>query len=170
MSASAAAHSLPAVRVSLPDLSGLRVLVVEDGLDNQRLLKHYLHKAGAQVVVVENGRLAVDAVFPPETDVDGTGTGPRFDIVLMDLQMPVLDGESAARELRALGCSLPIVALTAHPLVEIRTRCLAAGFTGFALKPFDRTQLLQTIDTLARPQANAPRSDRNPHPDNHPAP
>ena len=154
MTAPAPAQSASFSKATLPDLSGVRVLVVEDGLDNQRLLNHFLLKAGATVVAVENGRLGVDATLRAQND----GTG--FDIILMDLQMPILDGESATHELRSSGCSVPIVALTAHPLDEVRTRCLAAGFTGFVSKPFDRSQLLWTIANHSQKQSRRTSIER----------
>ncbi len=123
-----------AVRVQLEpsaaspqSLHGLRVLFAEDGPDNQRLISHFLTKAGAELTFVDNGRDAVD------TALDAS---PPFDLVLMDMQMPVLDGYSATRQLRDLGVSTPILALTAHAMADDRARCLAAGCDGYLAKPF----------------------------------
>ena len=98
-------------------LDGARVLLAEDGFDNQRLITLYLATAGAEVTLAENGRVALDRL---------TGMGDRpFDLVLMDMQMPELDGYSAAAEARRRGATLPIVALTAHAMSDDRARCLA---------------------------------------------
>ncbi|HEX4124245.1 MAG TPA: ATP-binding protein, partial [Tepidisphaeraceae bacterium] len=97
------------------DLVG-QVLLAEDGLDNQELVSTHLRNAGAEVVIVGDGRRAVDAA-----------TRDKFDLVLMDMLMPELDGYDAAKLLRAAKPTLPIVALTANALADDRTKCLAAG-------------------------------------------
>ena len=117
------------------DLRG-RILLVEDGLDNQRLLSLLLRKAGAQVTTVENGQLAVRAALT------ASGIGEPFDLILMDIQMPVVNGYQATRQLRALGCTSPIVALTACVMPEDCRKCLAAGCDGHLAKPIDRHELL----------------------------
>jgi signal transduction histidine kinase len=116
-------------------LSG-RVLLVEDGLDNQRLFSLLLCKAGAQVTAVENGQLAVRAALT------ANGMGEPFDLILMDMQMPVLDGYQATRQLRALGCVTPIIAVTAHAMPDDCQKCLDAGCNGYLTKPIDRQKLL----------------------------
>jgi len=121
-----------------------RVLVVDDAPDNQRLLKAILTKAGVTVDLAANGREAVEAV-------QKTVGGAAFDLVLMDLQMPELDGVSAIRQLREQGFALPIVALTAHALAEDRERCLAAGATGYETKPIARQKLLDVVSRHLRP-------------------
>ncbi|MDB5101400.1 MAG: hypothetical protein JWM80_5821 [Cyanobacteria bacterium RYN_339] len=110
---------------------GGRVLFAEDGPDNQLLIRVLLQKLGLEVLVVENGQLAVDAV---------SEQGP-FDLVLMDMQMPVMDGYTATARLRELGYAGPIVALTAHAMAGERERCLAAGCDGYLSKPVDRAEL-----------------------------
>ena len=112
-----------------------RILLAEDGLDNQELLSMHLRRAGAEVVVAANGRIAVQLASAP-------APAGKFNLVLMDMQMPELDGYEATRELRAMGFKLPIVALTAHASPEERPRCLAAGCTDFLGKPITREQLL----------------------------
>ncbi len=123
-------------------LAGRRILIVEDGPDNQRLIAYTLRKAGADVIVVENGRLGVEQL----TDDGSIGGGLRqpspVDLVLMDMQMPEMDGYTATTLLREKGCRLPIVALTAHALTHERGKCIAAGCTDYATKPIDRRELV----------------------------
>jgi diguanylate cyclase (GGDEF)-like protein len=143
----AAATTEPAApRVAAADvaLAG-RILLAEDGEDNQELLSVHLRRAGAEIVIACNGREAVDAVARPAS---------AFDLVLMDMQMPELDGYEATRELRRQGYAKPIVALTAHATAEERPRCLAAGCTDFLSKPVTREELLEMAGRyLPRPPA-----------------
>ena len=118
-------------------LSG-RILLAEDGEDNQRLIAHHLRVAGAEVMIAENGRLALDAILAADSE------GRPFDLLLTDMQMPEMDGYSLARHLRALQHRVPIVALTAHAMAEDRQRCLDAGCDDYATKPIDRHRLLAT--------------------------
>lgn len=117
-------------------LDGMRVLLAEDGEDNQRLIQFLLEKEGAEVRVVPNGRDAVDACF---------SESESFDIVLMDMQMPIMDGYTAAGVLRQEDFSTPIVALTAHAMSSDRQRCLEAGCTDYISKPIDRKKLIETV-------------------------
>ncbi|MGE3164288.1 MAG: ATP-binding protein [Planctomycetota bacterium] len=120
-----------------PSLTGHHVLLVEDGPDNQALFRHFLRKAGATVTCVGDGQAAVDCVC-------GNGQpGPQFDLILMDMQMPRMDGYSATKALRSAGCMIPIVALTAHALKEDRDRCLAAGCNDYTAKPVHRAKLIE---------------------------
>ena len=140
-----------AVRPERLSLEGYRVLLAEDGPDNQRLLTHILTKAGAEVVVRENGRLAVEAVLEEVT------AGTPFDAVLMDMQMPVMDGYEAAGLLRSKDYHGPIIALTAHAMAGDREKCLAAGCTDYATKPVDRKRLLRVIHSAVTTRQVASR-------------
>ena len=119
-------------------LDGLRVLLAEDGPDNARLLRHHLERAGAIVTHAENGRDAVALVRAAHVGV----FEEPFDLVLMDMEMPVMDGAQATRELRASGVPLPIIALTAQAAAAERGRCLEAGCDDFACKPIARNDLV----------------------------
>jgi PAS domain S-box-containing protein len=122
-----------------PLMGGSRILLAEDGPDNQRLIAHILGKWGAAVTVVENGKLAVDAALAARDE------GAPFDMILMDMQMPEMDGYEATRLLRHKGYTRPIVALTAHVMEGDQEKCARAGCDGFASKPIDRPKLLAAI-------------------------
>lgn len=127
----AAAPATPSILASL--------LLAEDGHDNQRLLEIILRKAGAKVALADNGQMAV------EMALDSREQGRAFDLILMDMQMPVMDGYQAAGRLRAEGWQGPIVALTAHAMSSDRRKCLEAGCTDYLSKPFTREQLLALL-------------------------
>lgn len=139
-----------AASAALTSLEGVRVLVAEDGPDNRRLIHHFLRKAGATVRFVENGRDAVGAIFPESPE-----HSPMFDVVLMDMQMPIMDGYEATKELRRRGCVLPVIALTAHAMAGDEDKCLAAGCSSFASKPIQRETLLATIAFVTSRKAAA---------------
>jgi signal transduction histidine kinase/FixJ family two-component response regulator len=129
-----------------PQLEG-RVLLAEDGPDNQRLIAFLLRKAGAEVAIVENGQAAVDAVVAgnsPSGETESECRGP-FDVILMDMQMPLLDGYAATRRLRSMGYGGPIIALTAHAMIQDRQKCLDAGCDDYLAKPVDRSVLIETV-------------------------
>ncbi len=134
------APTIPAAPVSLPEfnLAGARVLLAEDGPDNQKLISFILRKAGMEVEVVTNGREALDRIE----------AGADYDLIITDMQMPELDGYAATRLLRSRGYAKPILALTAHAMEGDRERCLEAGCDEYETKPLDRASLLRTIERL----------------------
>ncbi len=116
-----------------------RILLAEDTPDSRRLVRHHLERAGLRVDVAENGveayRLMLDALL----------AGEPYDVVLMDMQMPEMDGYEATSRLRDEGYRGPIVALTAHAMTGEREKCIAAGCDDYATKPIDRATLLAMI-------------------------
>ncbi len=145
------------------DARGIRVLLVEDNELNQQVATELLESAGAIVTVAGNGKIAVDLLR------DGPQP-PAFDIVLMDLQMPEMDGFTATRHLRADSRfnDLPILAMTAHALVEERDRCLQAGMNGHVTKPIDPDALFAALTQSAKrrePATPAPEKKAAPRMD-----
>lgn len=120
-------------------LDGIRVLLADDSSDNQILVSKILRMAGATVEVVANGREAVEKARKE-----------KYDVLLMDLQMPIMDGYEATAELRKTGFQIPIVALTAHALIEEKQRCLASGFDDHISKPVDRSLLLERVARFSK--------------------
>ena len=116
-----------------------RVLLAEDSSDNQRLIGFILKKAGAEVTLADNGQIASDLVAA------ATSEDSPFDVILMDMQMPVMDGYTATRQLRNDGYSGPIIALTAHAMATDRQKCLDAGCDEYAPKPIDRQKLIAMV-------------------------
>ncbi len=131
------ALSEPASSVRISSRFSGKILLAEDGPDNQALLTAYLSRVGATVTVADNGRIAVDLA-----------TGPRgpYDLILMDMQMPELDGYGATAELRRRGYDGPIVALTAHAMAGDREKCLAAGCDDYLTKPVARAELISLVE------------------------
>lgn len=113
---------------------GLKVLLVEDSPDNRTLIATYLKKTGAALIVAEDGEEGYQKAI-----------GQQPDIVLMDIQMPKMDGHEATKKLRAAGFAQPIIALTAHAMREERDRCFESGCTDYLTKPLQRDQLIATI-------------------------
>jgi PAS domain S-box-containing protein len=111
-----------------------RILLAEDGLDNQRLLRMQLRDAGAVVFIAADGQIAVEMA-----------TSQPFDLILMDMQMPVMGGYAATVELRRRGLKIPIIAITAYAMAEDRAKCLASGCDDYLSKPVNEETLLRTI-------------------------
>jgi signal transduction histidine kinase/CheY-like chemotaxis protein/HPt (histidine-containing phosphotransfer) domain-containing protein len=132
-----------------------RVLLAEDGPDNQKLISMILGKAGAEVDLAVNGLVAVEMALAAHL------AGVGYDVILMDMQMPEMDGYEATRKLRLAGYTGAIIALTAHAMAEDRARCIDAGCDDYAAKPVDRLGLL-TI--LARLMGNSPAGAAQPEP------
>jgi CheY-like chemotaxis protein/HPt (histidine-containing phosphotransfer) domain-containing protein len=122
-------------------LKGYRILAAEDVDVNRFVLEDMLHEAGAKFVFAENGRIALDRV---ESDPAG------FDVVLMDVQMPVMGGHEATRRIRVIAPQLPVIGLTAHALSDERAKSLAAGMVDHVTKPIDPVVLVSAILRWAR--------------------
>lgn len=116
------------------DLSGLNILVAEDSTDNQQLIKLLLTKAGAKVSFADNGLIAVKKA-----------ESESFDIVLMDMNMPEMDGFEATQLLRSRGYTRPILALTANAMTDDKERCMAIGCNEHLSKPIDRSKMIKAI-------------------------
>ena len=121
-------------------LSGARILIAEDGPDNQYLISLLLRRAGARISAVDNGRYAVGLALDARAEVV-----QPFDLILMDMQMPEMDGHAATRRLRERGYSGKILALTAHTMPGDRERCLADGCDAYMPKPFEPERLMAAV-------------------------
>ncbi len=132
----------PLTNQSADALKDYRILLAEDGPDNQRLISFVLKKAGANVTVVENGQLAVDAAIKALDECN------PFHVILMDMQMPVLDGYGATALLRSRDYRGTIIALTAHAMESDRNKCIQAGCDGYSTKPIEKEKLFQHIKYL----------------------
>jgi len=139
-------QALPELPRALWNFEGLRVLLAEDNKVNQLVAREILAKVGVQPVVVSNGLQAVDSV-----------ESQAFDLVLMDLQMPVMDGLEATRIIRLTrdAASLPILALTAHTFAEELETCVSVGMQDLVPKPVDPEDLYQRINRW-RPAVTKP--------------
>ena len=121
-------------RSELPCLRGVRVLIADDSLDNQAIFMRMLAASGADVDAVADGAQAVA--------VEGLS---EYDVIIMDIRMPILDGYEATRRIRERGFRGPILALTAHATPGERERCLTAGANRFLTKPIDRAGLVHAV-------------------------
>ena len=119
----------------------LRVLLADDSATNRTLACHMLERRGHRVVPVSDGKAAVEAF-------DGS-----FDVVLMDVQMPEMDGLAATRAIRSLedGGRVPIIAITAHAMKADRDACVAAGMNGYLAKPFRAEELYEVVESAVAP-------------------
>ena len=118
------------------------ILVVDDRRDIRYLAQHFIEKAGGTVITATNGQEAIETIFAEPR--------PEIDLIVMDMQMPVLDGYDATAELRRRGCELPVIALTANAMKSDRDECLAAGCTDYTTKPLDSQKLIAMIDRLLK--------------------
>jgi two-component system, sensor histidine kinase len=118
-------------------LDGAKILLVEDSIDNQILVDKYLSMSGAIVEIAGNGKEGVEKALLN-----------NYDVVLMDIQMPVLDGYGAIKQLRKQSYNGPVIALTAHGMIEERERCFELGFNDHLTKPVDRRDLVRHIQRL----------------------
>jgi signal transduction histidine kinase/ActR/RegA family two-component response regulator len=137
-----AAQSLLESHAAVPVEGGHRILLAEDNIVNEKVARHFLQKLGYSVEVAHNGRAAVQA----------WATG-HYDLILMDCQMPELDGYQATRKIRSRengGQRIPIVALTAHAMKDDDVKCRTAGMDGHLAKPLDREQLRQCLERFLR--------------------
>ncbi|HYW78977.1 MAG TPA: ATP-binding protein [Thermoguttaceae bacterium] len=125
-----------------------RVLLAEDGADNQRLIAFLITKVGGDVTIAANGQIAYDLALAAQD------ASTPFDLILMDMQMPVVDGYTATARLRQAGYAGPIIALTAHAMSIDRAKCLDAGCNGYMTKPIDRRELIATVARYAAPQVD----------------
>lgn len=132
-----AEQKLPPETLKLPE--GTRILLAEDGPDNQRLISFLLKKKGAEVDVADNGVIALQKFQEAEQ------AGNPYHVLLSDMQMPEMDGYTLASTLREAGAKLPIVALTAHAMSEDRQKCLDAGCDDYLSKPVNSKVLAKTI-------------------------
>jgi two-component system sensor histidine kinase/response regulator len=137
-------HETPESASEPIHLAGAAILLVEDGTTNRKLIDLVLRRAGARVTMAENGQIGLDL-----------GRKQKFDLILMDMQMPVMDGHQATAELRRHGVTVPIIALTANSMKGDEERCLAAGCSGFLSKPIDGDRLLRGVGEALRAAARA---------------
>jgi signal transduction histidine kinase/ActR/RegA family two-component response regulator len=135
------ASPMLALRTRRNCLSG-RALLVEDGPDNQKLISHVLRRAGLDVDVADNGRTGSDRA------IEAVAGGRPYDVIIMDMQMPEMDGYEATRRLRDRGIEVPVVALTANAMSGDRDRCIEAGCTDYATKPLNVPILLDLLSRL----------------------
>ncbi|MFT5322848.1 MAG: signal transduction histidine kinase/ActR/RegA family two-component response regulator [Planctomycetaceae bacterium] len=129
-----------------------KVLIVDDGETNRKLVRLTLEKHGVETAAAADGREGVDAILKGD-----------FDLVLMDMQMPILDGIAATRDLRDRGVDIPIVALTANAMRVDRQHCLDAGCDGYLTKPFQTRQLLETMRDVFGAARSAVEEDSAKH-------
>lgn len=131
------AHPHGGTKISLENVS---ILIVDDSVDNQYLIGKILSLAGAKIDTAINGKIALEKAG-----------AEKYDIFILDLQMPVMDGYETAIQLRKMGTEKPIIALTAYALKEVRQRCLDSGFDDFITKPINRGLLIEKISHYSKP-------------------
>ena len=136
------APALATPEQTAPRLDSLRILVADDNVDNQRILGYLLEPSGAELATAENGADALEQIQFAYAD------GNPFDLVLMDMQMPLIDGYEATKQIRRDNLPCSIIAITAYAMAEDRDKCLRAGCDGYVSKPIDQGNLYNTIQTV----------------------
>jgi len=129
------------------DLQAIRILLAEDSADLKWLISLFLKNRGADVSVQENGKYAMDAALAARD------SGKPFDVILMDMQMPIMDGYEATTLLRQQGYTAPIIAMTAHAMEGEREACIKIGCDDYISKPLDRKKLIELILNLCKSQS-----------------
>ncbi|SMF22612.1 ATP-binding protein [Pseudobacteriovorax antillogorgiicola] len=133
-------------------LEGVKVLLVEDGHDNQRIYNYFLKLSGATVISCWDG----------EAGLEQATNNSDIDIILMDIQLPKIDGYTATNELRVRGIKTPIIALTAHAMREEKERCLRSGFSAYVSKPVSIPSLMRTIRSTLRKKTPMKKETQSP--------
>ena len=133
--------------VAKEPLKDMHILLAEDDQDCCRLFALILEIAGARVDIAFDGGAAFDFVLQNENDAKEWERNKVYDAILMDMQMPEVDGYTATRKIRQRGCTIPIIALTANAMQEERQKCLAAGCDDYASKPILRDELIAKVLT-----------------------
>lgn len=153
-------HAPTPIRVELPN--GCRILLADDAPENRKLFALLIHRAGGIVTLAENGREAVELVCPEEVESPASSPCKKnfpaslpapFDLIVLDLDMPVMCGIDAVLAMRSSGCDVPVIALTAHDTPDLRRRCREAGFCDYITKPIDRNDFLTTLTSWIPPTA-----------------
>lgn len=138
---------------SLKSLDGVRILLAEDGLDNQRLIAFFLRKEGAELTIANDGVEALNMFRQHSTIAEVL---PAFDLLLTDIQMPNMDGIELTKQLRGMGIEIPIVALTANAMKGDSSYYLGCGCDRYLAKPIDRKTLVETCMQLAALKRRVP--------------
>ena len=126
---------------TLPKIKA-KILLADDRRDVWRVCKFFLEKCGAKVTVVEDGRQAVDVTL------SASRTEEPYELVLMDMQMPIMSGREAVQEIRAKGIKIPIIALTADAMEGEREACLEIGCSEYFAKPINGSKLMKLVASL----------------------
>ena len=131
-------------------IDNAKILLCEDNPDNQRVISFILKKAGWKIDLAENGQIALELV-----------RNRSDDLILMDMQMPAMDGYETSRELRARGIDLPVLAVTANAMSEDSGKCLEAGCDDYLSKPIDPTSLVRIVEKLMSDRRENPAAARS---------
>ena len=138
-------------------INGMRIMLVEDNDLNAEIAEYILKEAGAEVTTVRNGQECLDAYTASEAG--------SFDVILMDIMMPVMDGITAAGKIRSSGrpdsADIPIIAMTANVFVEDAKKCMEAGMNAHLAKPLDVKKLMSTIARLSASSSGSVKTDEN---------